>query len=373
MSRAAPRSPARLTSIAFMAPTATRTRSARTSTSSPRRWRRAILCGRLDASTAVWPSCEPRDAERGLGGTTGLAVDASLDARLRGSRASSRRCAHARRRSPSPRRCSNRRTRASRSARWSGCAITAPRARSPAWSRSTTALTAPSKGGPASAQAARTWGWAPRARWGAALASQLLEYRPRDIAPLTRPPLPGEGVVGAHAPQRRSRPAAAREHVPQRTAGIPAARRRGCVDRHLAHRPSASTRVASSPRWKCPSAGRWRCRRAMRGRLLATFNSGFKLADSNGGFALNGRTYAPLRDGQATFVRYADGRYDVVSWHGGPDAGPERRLRAPEPAADRRGRAPQPDCSTTAPNGARRWATRSGCGARGSASTATAI
>ena len=48
--------------------------------------------------------------------------------------------------------------------------------------------------------------------------------------------------------------------------------------------------------------------------LLATFNSGFKLADSHGGFALDGHTYAPMRDGQGTLVGYADGRVDVVDW-----------------------------------------------------------
>ena len=36
--------------------------------------------------------------------------------------------------------------------------------------------------------------------------------------------------------------------------------------------------------------------------LLATFNSGFKLADANGGWALDGQTYAPMHDGEATFV-----------------------------------------------------------------------
>ena len=59
-----------------------------------------------------------------------------------------------------------------------------------------------------------------------------------------------------------------------------------------------------------------------RSRLFATFNSGFKLADSHGGWALYGHTYAPMREGQATFVRYADGRYDVTAWHGGADVGP---------------------------------------------------
>ena len=56
---------------------------------------------------------------------------------------------------------------------------------------------------------------------------------------------------------------------------------------------------------------------ALRSRLLATFNSGFKLQDSHGGFALGGRTYAPLHDGMATIVRYWDGRMDIVDWQSG--------------------------------------------------------
>jgi hypothetical protein len=61
---------------------------------------------------------------------------------------------------------------------------------------------------------------------------------------------------------------------------------------------------------------------ADRPRLLATFNSGFKLEDDGGGFAVGGHTYAPMHDGQATLVGYTDGRVDVESWTGGPDVGP---------------------------------------------------
>ena len=46
---------------------------------------------------------------------------------------------------------------------------------------------------------------------------------------------------------------------------------------------------------------------ALRGELVATFNSGFKLEDSQGGFAALGHTYAPLRDGMATLVGMRDG------------------------------------------------------------------
>jgi hypothetical protein len=54
--------------------------------------------------------------------------------------------------------------------------------------------------------------------------------------------------------------------------------------------------------------------------LLASFNGGFKLADSGGGFAVNGHTYSAMRDGQATLVGYSDGRSDVIDWHYGSRA-----------------------------------------------------
>ena len=59
---------------------------------------------------------------------------------------------------------------------------------------------------------------------------------------------------------------------------------------------------------------------ALRARLLATFNSGFKLSDSHGGFAVAGVTYAPLVAGMATFVGYGDGRVNIESWPGGASA-----------------------------------------------------
>jgi hypothetical protein len=60
----------------------------------------------------------------------------------------------------------------------------------------------------------------------------------------------------------------------------------------------------------------------LRSRLLATFNSGFKLEDTGGaGFFTDGHLYAPLRDGQATLIGYSDGTVDVRSWTGGPEPG----------------------------------------------------
>jgi len=60
----------------------------------------------------------------------------------------------------------------------------------------------------------------------------------------------------------------------------------------------------------------------LRSSLLATFNSGFKLEDSGGGFFSQGHVYAPLRYGQATLIGYSDGAADVRTWTGGPAPGP---------------------------------------------------
>ena len=37
----------------------------------------------------------------------------------------------------------------------------------------------------------------------------------------------------------------------------------------------------------------------------------------------DGHTYAPMRDGMATIVRYRSGRLDIVDWTGGPSVGPD--------------------------------------------------
>jgi hypothetical protein len=178
-------------------------------------------------------------------------------------------------------------------------------------------LTAPSKGGPALHHLPRV-GVGPVA---AAAAQVPLAYRPPNVAPLTRPALPGEGIWVPTRPNAaptppilvttfRSEPA----EYPRLVAGV------AWID---TSRTSVSLYPGrEQPSVELPSRGPMEVPERRRGTLLATFNSGFKLADANGGFALSGRTYAPLRDGQATFIRYANGSYDVTSWHAGPDAGP---------------------------------------------------
>jgi hypothetical protein len=57
-----------------------------------------------------------------------------------------------------------------------------------------------------------------------------------------------------------------------------------------------------------------------RWRVLAAFNSGFKLSGQYGepfGFAVDGQTYVPLQPGLGTVVVYRGGGVDVRSWRGG--------------------------------------------------------
>ena len=60
---------------------------------------------------------------------------------------------------------------------------------------------------------------------------------------------------------------------------------------------------------------------AARGRLLATFNSGFYEKDAPGGFYANGILYYPMRRGLGTVVAYRDGTVDVMRWRGGARPG----------------------------------------------------
>ncbi len=142
---------------------------------------------------------------------------------------------------------------------------------------------------------------------------------PQDVAPLISPALPGEGVwvptetwSGSSAPvqiaQFRSDPS-----YPQMVAGV------AWIDPRrtsIVLYPGRLEPSVSLPR------GLMEVPPALRGRLLATFNSGFKLEDSHGGYALGGVTYAPLQDGMATFMHYRDGRVDIQTWEGGPQVGP---------------------------------------------------
>ena len=143
-------------------------------------------------------------------------------------------------------------------------------------------------------------------------------YRPPAIAPVITPALPGEGVWHATWSGGGSRPPVLitsfrpNPSYPQLVAGV------AWID-HT--RASVSLLPGTTePSVALPSRGPAEVPAALRGRLVATFNSAFKLSDSGGGVALNGHTYAPLKDGLATIIKYRSGKVDVKSWNGGPQA-----------------------------------------------------
>ena len=155
---------------------------------------------------------------------------------------------------------------------------------------------------------------------GAALAAAQ-HYEPPRIAPVIHPALPGEGVWratfsagGKHPPvlitSFRPDP-----NYPQLVAGV------AWID----HTRTTTWLYpgVQEPSVSLPSRGPEEVPIPLRPRLVATFNSGFKLVDSHGGFATGGRTYATMHNGLGTILRYRDGRVDVVDWHGGPRVGPQ--------------------------------------------------
>lgn len=146
-------------------------------------------------------------------------------------------------------------------------------------------------------------------------------YRPPNIAPLTSPALPEEGVwhstsrrAGAYPPVLvttfRSDPVP----YPRLVAGV------AWID-------PRRTRIVLYPGTEQPSVeianrGPSEVPQSLRSKLLATFNAGFKYEDSLGGFALNGHTYAPLRKGQGTVIGYTNGTANVIEWEGGANVPP---------------------------------------------------
>jgi hypothetical protein len=154
------------------------------------------------------------------------------------------------------------------------------------------------------------------AHGGASVAS----YAPPAIAPVIAPALPGEGhwrptgpLVNGVAPVLvttfRSDP-----NYPQMVAGV------AWID-------SARTTLQLYPgRYEPPggsSRGPMEVPPQLRNQLLATFNSGFRLEDSGGGFVALGQVFAPLHDGLATLVGYRNGSVDVRAWSGKSEPGPE--------------------------------------------------
>jgi len=183
------------------------------------------------------------------------------------------------------------------------------------------ALTAPAKGGP-TLRTLPGVGYGPAGReatrpFSAGQSAGASAYRPPRVAAMLYPALPGEGVWRATRP---------------RLAGAPPVLLTTLRDQHeyprvvagLAWIDTSRAKLALNPGRLEPSVeiprGSMDVPSERRGKLLATFNSGFKLSDSKGGFVLNGHTYAPMRDGQGTLVGYSDGRVDVLDWRYGSTA-----------------------------------------------------
>lgn len=180
-------------------------------------------------------------------------------------------------------------------------------------------LNAPATGGPALRRLPHPPGEAlspSRPRHHAAAA-----YRPPRIRPVIAPALPGEGAWRAtFAGGGRNPPVLATSFrpdpgYPQMVAGV------AWIDH--ARTTTWLYPGIQEPSVTLPSRGPEEVPTDMRSRLVATFNSGFKLQDSGGGFAVGGHAYAPLKPGLATILRYRDGRLDITAWTGGAGAPPD--------------------------------------------------
>jgi hypothetical protein len=142
---------------------------------------------------------------------------------------------------------------------------------------------------------------------------------PARITPVFAHPLPGEGAWKASGPPIDNKP-------PVLVTAFRTERAYPRIVAYVAWFDHTRTALAYYPgRYEPPSAtlrGPAEVPHAQRWRLLATFNSGFIYRDGLNGDALNGHTNESLKQGLATLVGYKDGRVNVVSWDGGPAAGP---------------------------------------------------
>ncbi len=176
-------------------------------------------------------------------------------------------------------------------------------------------LTAPSKGGP-KLKALPHVGVAVSAPKTKAHVAHH-PYQPPPITPLTSPALPGEGVW--HATRTNASPyppllvttfRSDPSEYPRLVAGV------AWIDPHRTRIKLYPGR--EQPSVPMPNRGPMEVLPSERGKLLATFNAGFKYEDSHGGFALNGHAYAPMVRGQGTIIERAGGEVNVEEWTGGP-------------------------------------------------------
>jgi Phosphodiester glycosidase len=191
-------------------------------------------------------------------------------------------------------------------------------------------LNAPAKGGPGikalpvqagilAAQAQAQAQARSQARETARRRARHHYYRPPRITPILHPALPGEGVWHATFSGGGARPPVLitsyrpSPDYPALVAGV------AWID-HTRTSVMLYPGI-SEPAVTLPNRGPEEVPMSTRGKLVATFNGGFKVQDSGGGFAYHGHTYAPMTDGLATIVGYQNGKVDIVAWTGGPNVG----------------------------------------------------
>jgi len=149
--------------------------------------------------------------------------------------------------------------------------------------------------------------------------AHLASYRPSRVAPLLRPPLPGEGRWSGTGPLVTGRP-------PVLVTAYRTDPDYPRIVAYVAWIDHTRTQLALYPgRYEPPGGGArgpMDVPTGLRGRLLATFNSGFTYSDGHGGFFAGGRSFTPLQVGVATLVGYRNGRVDVMTWRGGARPGP---------------------------------------------------
>lgn len=172
--------------------------------------------------------------------------------------------------------------------------------------------TAPSKGGP-------TIKTLPAVGMGQVDLNNVADSQhPARVPVLIRPALPGEGVWRTTGLNVNGGPAVlvttfrSDPAYPRMVAGV------AWVDQRKA-------RVILVPgRYEPPGRGPrgpMQVPLDLRSRLLATFNSGFRMEDITGGFYANGHLWRPMVNGMATVVGYANGLTNIIRWTGGPTPG----------------------------------------------------
>jgi hypothetical protein len=174
-------------------------------------------------------------------------------------------------------------------------------------------LTAPSKGGPARKTVPKVGVVAPVAP----VRRLPVNERPHSVAAVILPADPGEGVWHpARAGLGSAPPLSNEPDYPRVVIGLAWIDTKRTQVSLIPGRLEPTVSLPSRAMEVPPST---------RSRLLATFNSGFKLSDSGGslgsaGYVLDGHTYAPMKNGLATLIGYRDGRINILNWTHGATA-----------------------------------------------------